>query len=165
MGLVLDLKLTFNEHINHISSKVNKLRGLMRKFQSVLPRLSLLTIYKTFICSHFDYTDVAYDQSYKSSFHEKRELIQCNAALTVAGAVRGSSSEKHYQELGLKSLKNRRWFRILCHKMLKSKSPRYPFAIIPTKLRVHKTRYSDNIPLLKLKDNNFRYSFFSLFNS
>ena len=123
--LVLDSKLTFNEHINHILSKVNKSIGLLHKSQSVLPRSSLLTIYKTFVHSHFGYADVVYDQSYTSSFHEKLESIQQNAALVVTGAVRGSSSEKLYQELGLESLQNRRWFRKLCqfYKTLKSNSP------------------------------------------
>ena len=36
-------------------------------------------------------------------FHEKPQSIQYNAALAVTGAVRGSSSEKLYQELGLES--------------------------------------------------------------
>ena len=62
LGLVLDSKLTLNEHINHILSKVNKSIGLLRKFQPGLPRSSLLTIYKTFIRNHFDYADVVYDQ-------------------------------------------------------------------------------------------------------
>ena len=75
LGLVLDSKLRFNKHINRILSKVNKPK--LCKFQSVLPRSSLLTIHKTFIRSHLDYADVAYDQSYKSSFHEKLDSIQC----------------------------------------------------------------------------------------
>ena len=104
LGLVLDLKLTFNEHISHILSKFNKSIGLLRKFQPVLPRSSLLTIYKTFIRSHFNYADVIYDYSYKSSFHEKLESIQYNAALAVTGTVRGSFSEKFYQDLVLESL-------------------------------------------------------------
>ena len=41
-------------------------------------------------------------------FHEKLESIQYNAALAVTGAIRGSSSEKLYQELGLESLQSRR---------------------------------------------------------
>ena len=36
-------------------------------------------------------------------FHEKPQSIQYNADLAVTGAVRGSSSEKLYQELGLES--------------------------------------------------------------
>ena len=87
LELVLDSKLTFSEHINHILSKVNKSVGLLRKFQPALPRPSLLTIYKIFIRSHFDYADVVYDQSYKSSFHEKLDSILYNAVLAVTGAI------------------------------------------------------------------------------
>ena len=61
LGLVLDSKLTFNQHINYILSKVNKSLGLLRKFQPVLPGSYLLTIYKTVIRSHFDYADVFYN--------------------------------------------------------------------------------------------------------
>ena len=87
--------------------------------------------------------------------------FQYNAAVTVTGgAIQGSSSEKLYQELGLESLQRIRCFRKLCHfyKILKSKSPRYLFSIIPTKLRVHNT-ICNNIPLLKIKHNYFRNSF------
>ena len=53
--------------------------------------------------------DKQVDQRYKSSFHEKHKSIQYNAALIVTGAIRGSSSEKLYQEFGLESLQGRRW--------------------------------------------------------
>ena len=39
-------------------------------------------------------------------------------------------------------------------------SPRFLFSVIPTKLRVYNTRYCDNIPLLKIKHNYFKNSFF-----
>ena len=97
----------FNKHSNHIFSRVNKSIGLLRTFQPVLPRSSFFTIYKAFIRNHFDYADVIHDQSYKSSFHKKLESIRNNATLAPTGAVRGSSSEKLYQELGLKSPQNR----------------------------------------------------------
>ena len=159
LGLVIGSKLTF-KHIKHILSKINKSIGLL-KFQPVLPRSQLLTIYKTFICSHFDYSDVTYDQSYKSLFHEKLESIQYNIAVAVTGAIRGSSTEKLYQELVLESLQSRYCFRKCCqfYKILKYKSPRHHFNIISTKLRVNNTRYCD-IPLLKIKHNYFRISFF-----
>ena len=83
LELVLDSKLTFNEHINHISSKVSKSIELLRKIQSVLPRSSLLTISEAFIRSHFNYADIVYDLRYKSPFHEKLESIQYNAGLAV----------------------------------------------------------------------------------
>ena len=69
LGLILDSKLDFNEHINTVLSKVNKMIALLRKFQHILPRHSLLTIYKTFIRPHLDYGDVIYDKVLNQSFH------------------------------------------------------------------------------------------------
>ena len=55
-----------------------------------------------------------YDRVYNSSFHQNIESIQYNAVLVIAGAVRGTSKEKDYQELGFESLQQRRWYRKLC---------------------------------------------------
>ena len=55
---------------------MNKTIGLLRKFQNLLPRKSLLTIYKSFIRSHLDYGDIIYDQSYNTSFHQRLESLQ-----------------------------------------------------------------------------------------
>ena len=82
--------------------------GLLRQFQQILPRLSLLFIYKNFIRSRLDYADIIYDQAYNSAFHDKLESIQYNAGLVITGAIRGTSTEKIYQQLGLESLKTRR---------------------------------------------------------
>ena len=99
--------------------------GFLRKFQQILPKSTLLTIHITFIRSRLDYPDISYDQAYNSAFHDKLESIQYNACLAITGAIRGTSTEKIYQELGLESLKSRRWFRKLCHfyKIFNDKSP------------------------------------------
>ena len=47
LGLTLEIKLNFWEHIKIITKKKGKTMGLLRKFQQVLPRSSLLTLYKT----------------------------------------------------------------------------------------------------------------------
>ena len=46
-----------------------------------------------------------YDHTFNESFHQMNESIQYNAAIAITGAIRGTSSEKLYQELGLESLK------------------------------------------------------------
>ena len=96
-------------------SKVDKTIGLLRKLQAVLPPPSLVTIYKAFIGPHLDYGDIIYVQAHKESFHQKLKSIQYNAALAITGAIRGTSREKLYQELGLGSLQKRRWYRKLCY--------------------------------------------------
>ena len=108
LGLTLDNRLTFDEHLANESNKISKIIGLLRKSPNILPRPALLTIYKCFIRPHLDYGDIIYDQAYNLSFHQKLESIQYNASLALTGAIRGSSREKLYQELGLESLQLRR---------------------------------------------------------
>ena len=74
LGLTLDIKLNFSEYIknkNITKKKKRKTMGLLRKFQPILPRSSLLTIYKTFIRSRLDYAVAIFDQAYNSAFHDK----------------------------------------------------------------------------------------------
>ena len=87
---------------------------MIKKLQPVTPRSALLTIYKSFLRPHLDYGDVIYHRAFNESFQNKLGSIQYNAALAITGAIRGSSREKLYQELGLESLKSRRWYRKLC---------------------------------------------------
>ena len=113
-GVYLEDKLDFREHLCNIFKKINRTIHLLRKLQNNIPRAPLVTIYKFFIRPHLDYGDLLYDQTFNNSFHEKLESIQYNAALVIAGAIRGSSSEKRYQEVGIESLQQRRWHRKLC---------------------------------------------------
>ena len=69
----------------------------------------------------------------------KIESPQYNAALAITGTIRGTSREKLYQELGLESLKKRRWLRRICylHKVLSTKLPTYLYELIPPVLDSH----------------------------
>ena len=110
LGLYLDEKLNFSHHIKEKISKACKGIGVIRKLHCVLPRHSLLTIYKSFIRPHLDYGDIIYDQPNNQAFSNKMEVAQHNAALAIAEATRGTSKTKVYQKLGLESPKSRRWF-------------------------------------------------------
>ena len=94
LGLNLDNKLNFSEHLKGVFDKISKTMGLIRKFQPILPRFSLLTIYKTFVRPHLDYGDMIYDQTYNASFHRKLESIQYSACLAITGTIRSTSYEK-----------------------------------------------------------------------
>ena len=61
------------------------------------------------------------------SFKKKIELDQCNAALIITGAIKGTCRDKIYQELGLESLADRRWSRklIFFHKIILGLQPSY----------------------------------------
>ena len=109
LGIHLDEELTFKHNSNEKINKANKNIGIIRKFNNNLPRSALLTIYRSFIRPYLDYGDVIFDQPENESFSSKIESVQYNASLAIAGAIRGTSKEKLYQELGLESLRSRRW--------------------------------------------------------
>ena len=71
LGLTLDNKLSFNEHINDKIHQANKAVGLLRKLQTFLPCNILLTIYKSFIRPLLDYADVIYDEPSNALFSKK----------------------------------------------------------------------------------------------
>ena len=102
LGITLDFKLTFEEHLLDVFKKVNKIISLL--LQNWLARTTLITIYKAFVRPHLDYGDILYDQAFNSSFRDRLESVQYNACLAITGAIRGTSKEKLYQELGLESL-------------------------------------------------------------
>ena len=160
--MILDVKLDFQEQLKNTYSKVKKTIGLLRKLNNTLPRLPLLTIYKSVIRPHLDYGDVIYDQAYTASFHRKIESVQYSSALAITGAIRRTSKEKLYHDLGLESLEKRRWYRKLCcfYKIFRNQSPEYLFNIIPTSVKPYNKTNTNNIPQFKIKQIFFQNSFF-----
>ena len=114
LGIFLDVRLTFEDHLKLTTTKVNKTIGLLRKLQKTLPRQVLMTMYKDFVRAYVDYGDIIYDEVYNETFHQKLESIQYNACLALSGTIRGLSREKLYNKLGLKSLQRQHWYRKLC---------------------------------------------------
>ena len=130
--MLLNFRLDFQEHCKYLLKKVNETVALLRKFQNILPRSALLTIYKYFVRIRLDYGDIIYDQAFNNLFHQKIESLQNNAALAITGVISGTSREKVCQELRLESLQQRHWYRKLClfFKIYKNQCTKYPFDII-----------------------------------
>ena len=93
-------------------------------------------IYKTFVRPQLDYGDILYEKAYNSSFHQKIESGQYNRCLAITCAIRGTSKERFYDELGLESLTLCHWFRKLryFHKFSKHESPQFLFKLVPLTL-------------------------------
>ena len=83
--------------LEHIHVKIKKART---GINLLLPRLPLPTVYKCFFRPNIDDGDVVYDQPNLSYLTSKIELVQYNVVLAITGAIRGTSKEKLYQDLG-----------------------------------------------------------------
>ena len=84
LGIDLDNRLSFEEHLKMILNKVhkgNRTIGLLRKLHNILPRSALLTMYKDFVRPLLDCGNIIYDQTYNATFHQKLEPIQYNACV------------------------------------------------------------------------------------
>ena len=71
LGIYLDQKLNFNHHIKEKMTKEMKGIGVIKRLSKMFPRHPLLTIYKSFVRPHLDYSDILYDQPNNKSFSQK----------------------------------------------------------------------------------------------
>ena len=75
LEITLGFKLTFENPLKIVATRINKTIGLLRKLQNLLPRAALTTIYKAFVRPHRDYGDILNYQAFNLSFHQKLESI------------------------------------------------------------------------------------------
>ena len=165
LGLILDKQLNFNEHVDKKIKVCNKLIGTIKCLSSLLPGKSLLTIYKSFVRPHLDYGDILYDNPANESLVNLIEKVQYKACLAITGAIQGTSHESLYQELGLESLRFRRWYRkmIFFYRIVNELAPKYLSDIIPTtNNRPYSTRSQTNseINQFHTRTESFKNSFF-----
>ena len=160
LGLVLDSKLSFNEHVNQKINKCSKIIGLMKRLSLILSRKHILTIYKTFLRSLLDYADIIYDKPLNESFKEKLEKFQYFTALIITGAIKGTSLEHLHKKLGLESLSDRKWHRklIFFYEIVKGLAlPYLESSLLSDNERTYNTRSSLRNPI---KTNPTRTSIF-----
>ena len=64
LGIILDNRLSFEEHLRLVFSKINKTINLLHKLQCFIAKSELLSIYKTFLRSHLDHGDFIHEKAY-----------------------------------------------------------------------------------------------------
>ena len=94
LGVIFDRRLTWNEHIDYVTTKCSKRLNLMRAISGTnwgATQKSLLTIYRSLIRPLLDYGSLAFDSATSTQLH-KLDLIQ-NAALRIScGAMKGTAA-------------------------------------------------------------------------
>ena len=150
LGLTLDKKSNFKNHIREAIVKARRGIGLLKHLSKYVSREVLDQIYKLYVRPHLEYGDIIYhkyDPDKQLNFTEQLEQAQYKAALAVSGAWKGTYRSRLLEELGWETLYDRRWYRRLCHffVLLKSKTPLYLYQEIPEQRTVdynlRNTRY------------------------
>lgn len=126
LGVILDSKLSFREHINQQIIKGKKGLALMKFLSKSVSSSVLELTYKMYVRPHLDYGDLIYHNQ-SACMMDKLESIQYQAALVVSGCWKGTNKVKLVKELGWETLSERREFRrlVLYYKILHNMTPGY----------------------------------------
>ncbi len=130
LGFILDKNLSFNDHVDHLAVKVQKLINPLKHLSKKLKSCYLNTIYKSFVAPHYDYGDILYSGA-NQEFLKKLDQVHYNAAILVSGCIHGSNTDKVLSLLNWQSSKSRRLERqkIYMFKVSKGLTPIYVLSI------------------------------------
>ena len=120
LGVTFNQSMSWADHIDAISTKINQRIGLIRRIRNVLPLQTRVTLYNTLILPLFDYGDVIWGDKNKDTIMSELQILQNKAAKVLLGHPPRSSSTEALRSLNLKSLSARRFFHrcIAIHKYL-----------------------------------------------
>ena len=134
---------------------------MMLPLKYELNRVTLETIYKTFVRPVLEYGDVIFDNCTKQQKSEL-EFIQMQAARIVTGAKRHTSHILLYEETGWTMLNERRRLHklVLMHQIVHKISPKYLTDLLPASRGARVTRQTTRlIPQFSHRTNAFKCSF------
>ena len=134
LGITLNCKLNWTDHINAITTACMKRVNTLKYFKLKLPRKTLHTIYITMIRSLVDYGIVLFSGQ-SAALMKNLERIQYQSALIITGAIKNTSYARLLVELGWQRIEDRACFMkvSLFYKALNGLLPPYMSNLIVNK--------------------------------
>lgn len=105
LGLWIDDKLSWNEHINHVCTVVSSSIGVLYRTKFFLKQSTLLLLYNSLVLPHFSYCSIIWAHTFPTYVH-KVELLQKKAIRLVDNADRLAHSEPIFKKLKLLKVKD-----------------------------------------------------------
>ena len=82
LGVIIDDKLAWKDHISHISKTISRNTGVLSKLRSFLPTSTLFTLYNTLILPYLSYCNIVWARTSTSRLHSL--LIIQKRAIRIA---------------------------------------------------------------------------------
>ena len=112
LGVNIQQNLKWDNQIDDMCTKANTRLDILNSLSKTLSRRSLDILYKTYVRSVLEYSDVLFCNTTQLNF-DKLDEVEKRAGRIVSGAIRGTSSDTLYSELSWESLRSRRENRML----------------------------------------------------
>ena len=97
LGVHIDSKLKWKQHINYINTKLSKCIGILIKARMYLPKSSLLTLYYTFAYPYFLYCIHVWGRTYPS-YLKTLEVTQKKLIRLITFSKYRAHTEKLFKE-------------------------------------------------------------------
>ena len=110
LGVIINQTMSWSEHIDAISTKINKRIGMIRRIRHFLPPYAKLTLYNCLIIPLFDYGDTVWGDKNNDTLMGELQVLQNKAAKVLLNLPPTSSSTDALDRLDLKTLSKRRHF-------------------------------------------------------
>ena len=160
LGVTVNKKLDWSDHVNDILANASKMLDVTRKLKYRLDRTTLDIIYQSFIHPKLEYACQIWDDCYDRDAN-KLENFQLAAARVVTGAKKGTSHQKLYDEVSWPTLHERRKnVKLLhMHRIVNRKAPDYLCELIPTAPKRNMRTRSEDIRNIFCRTTKFSRSF------
>ncbi len=93
LGLIVDNKLNFYEHIDYIKKKISKRIGAMYRSKSLLPLKFRKMFANALMLPHFDYLDIIWSRTFKKKLNELDIIYKKVAKIALDVDVKEASVE------------------------------------------------------------------------
>ena len=148
LGVIIDSKLTWKDHINFIKTKISKGIGILYRARKFLNEQSLKTLYYSFIYPYFSYCIELWGFTFKS-YIEPLFLLQKRIIRIKTSSKFLDHSEPLYNKLEILSLSKLCIFRtsMFLYKYENNDLPAFCFTMFRRNSDVHtyRTRHSNNL--------------------
>ena len=91
LGVYIDDRLTFGDHINKICSKMSRSIGVIRRLKSIVPRNVLKQLFYSFIYSKFTYGIVCYGSAYQNQIQRLKNVVKRALKIVLNSSVISST--------------------------------------------------------------------------
>ncbi len=156
LGVWLDEKLNFSEHIHQISKKVNKRLGLLMRIRKNITKDTALMLYKSLVVPHLEYCDVIWDTC-AGILKDKIQKLQNRACKIILKTKKQAHTNDIHSKLRLWKLSERRRFHTAClaYKCKHNPQPTYLSNLYQqvNQIHQHNTRQASNRDLFVVRNN------------
>jgi len=169
LGITLDHSLTWNNHVDIISKKINSVNGLMCRLKNFFPTNALKSIYHCLISSRINYGLSIW------GFNNKRiTQLQKKSIRIISNSNHTSHSEPLFRKHGILKVEDIKKLKdiLLFHKIVTNTAPSYLFQLTPhtteTQHEHHtRSRHLYHVPRVRLElaRKTYRYIIPSTLNN